>query len=79
MEFDQLKRKIEQLTAEKSRQEGRLEALTAEMKREHGCGTLEEAEMLLKARKRELSEAKSKFEQDFEEFRQKWENKLKIG
>jgi hypothetical protein len=71
-----LKRKVEDLKREADKASGAFEQNMKRLKDEHGCDTLEEAEKLLKKKKREAEEAGTSFETSLAEFNKKWEGKL---
>ena len=76
-EYTDLKNKVEALRRKAERAQGAYEQLLKRLKDEFGCDSLDAARALLNKTEREVKKAKERFEQAKTEFEQNWQEKLK--
>ena len=67
-----LKERVESLRREADKAAGALEQSMRRLKEEFGCGSIKEAEKLLKELKAEEEESKDQFDREFEKFEKLW-------
>lgn len=69
-EFQQLKKKVENLQSQADREQGVLERLQGQLKSEYGCSSLKQAKQLLAEREVEKDVAEQEFEAALREFKE---------
>lgn len=75
-EYRELKKKVDKLQQRKLRAEGALDGLLKRLEDDFGVSTPKEAEKKLAELEKEAKRAEERAERAFDEFREKWDEKL---
>ena len=75
-EYQQHKKRLEDLNREESKLQGALEQLFLTLENECQCDTLDKAEKLLKEKRKELKELEEQLTQSLTEYETKWSSIL---
>lgn len=75
-DYLKLKKQVEQAKAQADKAEGALEQLFKTLKKDYGVNNLEGAKKKQKTLEKELNKLQKQFDNAYEEFKEKWGDKL---